>query len=311
MSGRRAPRLRSRTSARGGWLPTRSSRRRSAPTAERRCGRWPGSRRSPRRRARPRGRRTRCSTNPCRRSRGCAVPRIRAIRWSATRAPHPRRTRRLGRAHARDVAHRVDTSKRVAGSPGRRGSTALRHAGVLHDRGTRCTGTPRNRSWAGAGRRRARPPASPDPAPRPMVRHEPDAPFDERRQDRLRGGGRRRDRGADGITTWIATSSRTPRSRRYPSSRIAASLGAGGHLKGAPHTPTIAVPLRRTGARRAGPRRGDGVELVAGLGRPGVAARSWSRERHDQDVGLVGSRSVVTRRASGSIEVIVSWRNRT
>ena len=45
-----------------------------------------------------------------------------------------------------------------------------------------------------------------------------------------------------GITTWMWTSSRTPRARRNSSSRMAASLGAGGHLNGAPQTPTIAVP---------------------------------------------------------------------
>ena len=52
----------------------------------------------------------------------------------------------------------------------------------------------------------------------------------------------------NGITTWIVTSSRTPRSRRNSSSRNAASLGAGGHLNGAPHTPTIAFPARNDGS---------------------------------------------------------------
>ncbi len=52
----------------------------------------------------------------------------------------------------------------------------------------------------------------------------------------------------NGITTWILTSSRTPRSRKNSSSRIAASLGAGGHLKEGPQTPTIAVPDVKSGS---------------------------------------------------------------
>ncbi len=45
-----------------------------------------------------------------------------------------------------------------------------------------------------------------------------------------------------GMATWIVTSSRTPRLRSSSSSSSAASLGAGGHLNGVPHTPTIALP---------------------------------------------------------------------
>src|SRR2546428_528514 len=58
--------------------------------------------------------------------------------------------------------------------------------------------------------------------------------------------------GARGVPNGIAhlmfTSSRTPRSRRYSSNRRAASLGAGGHLNGAPQTPTIAVPVLNVGS---------------------------------------------------------------
>ena len=52
----------------------------------------------------------------------------------------------------------------------------------------------------------------------------------------------------NGITSLMWTSSRRPRSRRDVSSSNAASLGAGGHLNGVPHTPTIAVPERNVGS---------------------------------------------------------------
>ncbi len=56
----------------------------------------------------------------------------------------------------------------------------------------------------------------------------------------------------NGITTWIFTASRRPRSRRCSSRSRAVSLGAGGHLNGVPQMPTMAVPpvnpgrIRRT-----------------------------------------------------------------
>ena len=116
----------------------------------------------------------------------------------------------------------------------------------------------------------------------------------------------------NGMTSWMVTASRRPRSRRYSSRRIAASLGAGGHLNGVPQMPTIAWPYVKPGQDAAdGLRTRDRVELVAGLRqarrRRDVVVRA---ERNDQDVGLVCPRR--SRRAGlGSIAVIVSWRNRT
>ena len=45
-----------------------------------------------------------------------------------------------------------------------------------------------------------------------------------------------------GETTLISMSERTPRSSKYSSSSIAASQGAGGHLKGSPSTAMITWP---------------------------------------------------------------------
>ena len=46
----------------------------------------------------------------------------------------------------------------------------------------------------------------------------------------------------NGMTTSISQRSRTPRSVRWSWRSNAHSLGAGGHLKGAPQTPTTARP---------------------------------------------------------------------
>ena len=54
-----------------------------------------------------------------------------------------------------------------------------------------------------------------------------------------------------GITKVISQLSRTPRSVRWSCSSSAASLGAGGHLKGAPQTPTIARPELNSGISSA------------------------------------------------------------
>ena len=52
----------------------------------------------------------------------------------------------------------------------------------------------------------------------------------------------------NGIASVISQSSRTPRSDRQSCSSSAASLGAGGHLNGAPQTPTTARPLENVGS---------------------------------------------------------------
>ena len=80
---------------------------------------------------------------------------------------------------------------------------------------------------------------------------------------------------------------RAPRGSRASSS--AHSLGAGGHLNGAPHTPTIARPSENGAApRRSRVGAGDGVELVAALGEPRRRVEVVvGAERDDEDVGLV------------------------
>ena len=54
-----------------------------------------------------------------------------------------------------------------------------------------------------------------------------------------------------GSTKVISQRSRTPRSVRWSWRRRAASLGAGGHLNGAPQTPTIARPRSNSGSSSA------------------------------------------------------------
>ena len=115
---------------------------------------------------------------------------------------------------------------------------------------------PDARGCRGTGRRRSRVPSSSTAScvagssdVDRAVGHELDAALGERRQDR-----RRRCRARAGPA--CRTASRPgcgPRRERLAragsSSRsIAASLGAGGHLNGAPHTPTIAVPERSDGS---------------------------------------------------------------
>ena len=59
-----------------------------------------------------------------------------------------------------------------------------------------------------------------------------------------------------GITRVMPAASRRPWARRYASSSSAASLGAGGHLKDGPVTPTIASPPSKpasTSRRRSAP----------------------------------------------------------
>ena len=83
---------------------------------------------------------------------------------------------------------------------------------------------------------------------------------------------------------------RARRARRSSScSSSAHSLGAGGHLNGAPQTPIDRVAL---GERRDDPGEplgaGDGVELVAALGEAGRGVEVVvGAERDDQHVGLV------------------------
>ena len=71
-----------------------------------------------------------------------------------------------------------------------------------------------------------------------------------------------------------------------------ASLGAGGHLNGAPQTPMIARPARERRQHLRQPLgAGDGVELVARLGEAGRRIEVVvGAERHDEHVGLVDSR---------------------
>src|SRR5208283_5985361 len=60
----------------------------------------------------------------------------------------------------------------------------------------------------------------------------------------------------NGITRLISQAPRTPRALRYSCNNNAASLGAGGHLKGNDVTPTIARPLVKVGStsrRRSAP----------------------------------------------------------
>ena len=60
----------------------------------------------------------------------------------------------------------------------------------------------------------------------------------------------------NGITSVISQSSRKPRVERWSCRSRAASLGAGGHLNGAPQTPTTAWPRVKAGTtsrRRAAP----------------------------------------------------------
>ncbi len=51
----------------------------------------------------------------------------------------------------------------------------------------------------------------------------------------------------NGITKEISQASRTPRARSSSSSSSAHSLGAGGHLNGAPQTPITAWPAEKVG----------------------------------------------------------------
>ena len=60
----------------------------------------------------------------------------------------------------------------------------------------------------------------------------------------------------NGITNEIWQASRTPRATSASCSSSAHSLGAGGHLNGAPHTPITAWPSEKpaiSGARRSAP----------------------------------------------------------
>ena len=108
-----------------------------------------------------------------------------------------------------------------------------------------CPGTGRR---ACARRRRALPRAWPGPVPRPSSRARTRCPRSVNRSriasDVAGDGGIGM---PNGITTWIARRRARRDPRRYASSNMAASLGAGGHLNGAPHTPTIASPAEKDG----------------------------------------------------------------
>ena len=82
-----------------------------------------------------------------------------------------------------------------------------------------------------------------------------------------------------------------PRAFSSSSSSRAHSLGAGGHLNGAPQTPITACPWEKVGrisASRSAP--GDRVELVAGLGQAGRGVEVVvGAEGDDEEVGLVGA----------------------
>ena len=198
----------------------------------------------------------------------------------------------LGRAHARDVAHRVDA--REAGGQGSLidGDPAfLCHPGGLHDRRYYVNGDAQEQVEGEAPavveqrlvrvRVQGRDPA---------VGQELDVSLGEGRQDRLRGGGRRRDRRAerdhdldpDVVANAALAQELVQQERRLAGRRRALERGSA-----------------HSDDRRAGPERWEdlakglgarhGVELVAGLHQ---ARRRCElivgAEGHDQNVGLVG-----------------------
>ena len=89
----------------------------------------------------------------------------------------------------------------------------------------------------------------------------------------------------------ISQSSRTPRAASWSCSSRAHSLGAGGHLNGAPHTPITACPLEKPADGIAHPHGAlDAVELLTRFGEPGRPVHVVvGAERDDQHVGLVGA----------------------
>ena len=263
LCGRRAgSTLRRRTSGRGGWMRSRPSPRRSRSTAATNVPvGWPGvEKKSTSTRADLVVAEldvARAGAVVAGRLRLAADPRDQLVGHDARRALGEHAG--LRRADARHVAHRVDVRE-----PRRERARIDRDPSVLRQAGRRrpprargapgCRGTGRR---AGACRRPARPrasPASSDATRGSGTNSMPRSANRARIASEVSGDG---GTGApNGITTWIWTSSRTPRARRYSSSRIAASLGAGGHLNGVPQTPTIAVPDGEArGARRARPRR--------------------------------------------------------
>ena len=159
--------------------------------------------------------------------------------------------------------------------------------------GARCLGTPRKRSNGSSV------PSSSTATLRAGIERadaaagdEGDAALGERRLERRGGLGRRRHGRRSGITNEISQASRTPRAVSASSSSSAHSLGAGGHLNGAPQTPIDRAALRERRDDLGQPLgAGHGVELVAALGeaRRGVEVVVGA-ERDDEHVGLVDSR---------------------
>ena len=92
----------------------------------------------------------------------------------------------------------------------------------------------------------------------------------------------------NGITNDTCEAPARPRACRNSCIRSAVSLGAGGHLNGVEVTPTTTCPPANSVQHIAQRERpGDGVELIAALGKP--RSGGWIKicsEGNHQDVGL-------------------------
>ena len=225
---------------------------------------------------------------------------------------------RLRHAGGRDVADRVD-----AGVARLQRGRVDGHVAVL---GHAAGDAPRRGRGAsarrGRGRTAARLPSSSTATPRAastdaMRRPAMNAmPRSANSVDQRGGGlGRRRHRRAERDDERDLAARRARRARSAASwSSSAHSLGAGGHLNGAPHTPITAWPSRerRDRSRPAARRRPRSrTRCRPRRGRAWRRSRSRRRARSTSTSASCTPASVVTRRASGSIAVIVSCRKRT
>ncbi len=230
---------------------------------------------------------------------------------AARRTPPPSVCRRWSRPPPR---RRPGTGWRA--SAGRRGSTRPRASpDASTTAGTRCTGMPRNRSYGmrlPSSSTASFDPGSSDTTRRSGTNAMPRSAKPARIASEVDGDG---GIGApNGITTRIVTSSRTPRSRRNSSQQERRLARRRRALERRAADADDRVPrARTTAARRAASRRRPRSRTRCRPPR-GPASR---RRRSRRPAPPPGSRprthpaSVTTRRVSGSIDVMDSWRNRT
>ena len=241
----RGGRVSDRTSGRGGSSRTPPSRRRARSTVPGKSRSASAPRGSPRRRGRSVPRRTRCSTSPPVMAGGllAAAELAEQRRRDGPRGAlgeHPG----LRRARGGDVADGVDA--REAGRQGPRGRPVCSRPRSCRSRGPRRGPGAWGRRGRGRREARCRPRAAPPAAGIEQRdashRDEPDvrsAKASSSASDVSGDGGTGRRSGSKRV---ISQALRTPRADEGRAASARHSLGAGGHLKGAPQTPTTARP---------------------------------------------------------------------